>query len=159
MNKGNLYIMASILLVLTVMMGFWYLTNAGKNPVPVALTPDNTEVIFAGKTIYLAQCAACHGKDLQGQPDWKRRNAEGRLPAPPHDQTGHTWHHTDQLLFDLTKKGLQAITGSDYATDMPAYKDLLSDQGIIAVLSYIKSTWPTQIRQRHDSMNKAPASN
>ena len=156
MNKGNLYIMISILLVLMVMMGLWQFSESSREPVPVALTPDNMEVVFAGKTIYVAQCAACHGKELQGQPDWRRRNADGRLPAPPHDATGHTWHHTDQLLFDLTKKGLQTITGSDYATDMPIYEDVLTDAEIIAVLSYIKSTWPDDIRKRHDSMNKAP---
>ena len=102
MNKGNLYIMISILLVLMVMMGLWQFSESSREPVPVALTPDNMEVVFAGKTIYVAQCAACHGKELQGQPDWKRRNADDRLPAPPHNETGHTWHHTDQLLFDLT---------------------------------------------------------
>jgi|SaaInlStandDraft_6_1057023.scaffolds.fasta_scaffold20780_1 S-disulfanyl-L-cysteine oxidoreductase SoxD len=159
MNKGNLYIMISILLVLMVMMGLWQFSESSREPVPVALTPDNMEVVFAGKTIYVAQCAACHGKELQGQPDWKRRNADDRLPAPPHNETGHTWHHTDQLLFDLTKKGLQAITGSDYATDMPIYKDILSDDEIIAVLSYIKSTWPAEIRKRHNGMNKATVNN
>ena len=159
MNKGNLYIMISILLVLMVMMGLWQFSESSREPVPVALTPDNMEVVFAGKTIYVAQCAAWHGKELQGQPDWKRRNADDRLPAPPHNETGHTWHHTDQLLFDLTKKGLQAITGSDYATDMPIYKDILSDDEIIAVLSYIKSTWPAEIRKRHNGMNKATVNN
>ncbi|TNE39067.1 MAG: cytochrome c, partial [Sphingomonadales bacterium] len=34
------------------------------------------------------------------------------------------------------------------------YADTLSDAEIIAVLSYIKSTWPEEIRARHDDLNE-----
>ena len=36
---------------------------------------------------------------------------------------------------------------------MPAYEGTLSDEQIIAVLSYIKSTWPKEIREYHDHLN------
>ncbi|MCW5719495.1 MAG: cytochrome c, partial [Bauldia sp.] len=53
----------------------------------------------AGQTLYLANCASCHGVDLEGQPNWQTPLADGRFPAPPHDETGHTWHHSDAQLF------------------------------------------------------------
>ena len=81
-------------------------------------------------------------------------NANGKLPAPPHNASGHTWHHTGQQLFDLTKFGPKILIGGEYQTDMPGYKDILSDEEIIAVLSYIKSKWPGEIRARHDAIEK-----
>lgn len=95
----------------------------------------------AGAQLYAENCAKCHGANLEGQPDWMQRLPSGKLPAPPHDQTGHTWHHADEQLFTLTKFGLQAIAPG-YESDMPAFENVLSDDEIGAILSYIKSTWP-----------------
>jgi mono/diheme cytochrome c family protein len=117
------------------------------------LRPDDPEVLEAGSDLYMKHCASCHGADLEGQPDWRSRGPDGLLPAPPHDETGHTWHHTDQVLFDLTKYGLAAFVGPDYDSAMPAFDGVLSDAEIVAVLSFIKSRWPERIRQRHDEMN------
>ena len=44
------------------------------------------------------------------------------------------------------------IGDPDYASDMPAFVDTLTDAEIIAVLTYIKSTWPADIRERHDGL-------
>lgn len=104
--------------------------------------------IARGKVVYGANCAACHGPNLEGQPDWRNRKADGKLPAPPHDPSGHTWHHDDETLFKITKHGVAAFAGPGYASDMPAYKDLLPDDDIRAALAYIKSTWPEAIRAR-----------
>jgi mono/diheme cytochrome c family protein len=40
---------------------------------------------------------------------------------------------------------------------MPAYAGVLGDDDIIAVLSWIKSQWPAEIRRRHDEMNARAA--
>lgn len=126
----------------------------GAAPLQGLLKPDDPVVVAQGRQIYEVNCASCHGADLAGQPDWQKRRADGRLPAPPHNETGHTWHHPDAVLFDLTKVGPAKMIGDPtYQTDMPAYEDKLSDDDIIAVLSYIKSTWPKPIRDRHDRMN------
>lgn len=61
--------------------------------------------VDTGRRLYAAHCAACHGANLEGQANWRTRLANGRLPAPPHDASGHTWHHSDQVLLDITKKG------------------------------------------------------
>lgn len=94
-----------------------------------------------GRELYLEQCASCHGVDLEGQPDWMARLPNGRLPAPPHDETGHTWHHSDRQLFRIIKEGLASIVPG-YETDMPAFGDTMTDDEISSVLDYIKGTWP-----------------
>lgn len=116
------------------------------------LDPGDREKVALGARLYAEHCAACHGADLEGQPDWRQRRPDGRLPAPPHDETGHTWHHPAQQLFALTRQGPAALVGGGYQSDMPAYQGTLSDAEIWAVLSYIKSRWPAEIQARHDAI-------
>lgn len=107
--------------------------------------PVTVEQVALGRTAYAENCASCHGANLEGQPDWKRRLDNGRMPAPPHDESGHTWHHSDKALFTITKGGIGAVV-PDYESDMPAFGSKLSDEEIAAVLAYIKSTWPDRQR-------------
>ena len=109
--------------------------------------PESPSLVVRGTAVYAQHCASCHGAKLEGQPDWRKRLPNGRLPAPPHDATGHTWHHSDKQLFDMTKNGTAGMVPG-YETDMPAYKDILGDADIHAVLSFIESTWPSDIRAR-----------
>lgn len=104
------------------------------------------EQITVGRQVYAQNCASCHGANLEGQPDWRRRLENGRMPAPPHDESGHTWHHSDQDLFDITKLGVGGVVAG-YESDMPAFEDILSDEEIAAVLAFIKSTWPERQRE------------
>ena len=130
----------------------------GRSPAAPSLAPDDPAVVAQGAEIYAAHCASCHGADLEGQPDWRQRLPNGRLPAPPHDQTGHTWHHSDDQLFAMTKHGMEPFAPPGYESDMPAYADVLTDAEIAAVLSFIKSTWPEAVRRRHDAINAAQQS-
>ena len=107
--------------------------------------PATADEMALGQELYAANCASCHGADLEGQPDWKRRLDNGRMPAPPHDETGHTWHHADQQLFTITRLGVGGVVPG-YESDMPAFADVLTDEQIRAVLAYIKSTWPERQR-------------
>ena len=120
------------------------LVQDGKTPVD----PANPQQVARGKAIYVPHCAACHGARLEGQPNWQEKLPTGRMPAPPHDASGHTWHHPDGVLFGITKHGL--VPGKyappKYVSDMPAFGAQLSDEDIWAVLAYIKSTWPDKIR-------------
>lgn len=123
---------------------------AAERPVANGLTflgeAVTSEQIDVGQAIYQDHCASCHGVRLEGEPDWRRRKASGRMPAPPHDATGHTWHHSDQELFTFTKSGLGAVL-PDYESDMPAFGGLLTDAEITAVLGFIKSRWPERQRK------------
>lgn len=123
----------------------WYI---GSNREAAATTdPRDGRAVALGKQVYARECASCHGVNLEGQPDWRVRLANGRMPAPPHDVSGHTWHHSDRVLFDITKRGPAAYPAG-YVTDMPAYAERLSDREIAAVIAYIKSTWPADILSR-----------
>jgi mono/diheme cytochrome c family protein len=105
---------------------------------------DAARVAFGAK-VYAQHCAACHGARLEGQPDWRQRKADGRLPAPPHDESGHTWHHPDSVLFAITKNGLvPPYAPAGYGSDMPAYAGILKDEEVWAVLAYIKSHWKSR---------------
>jgi mono/diheme cytochrome c family protein len=115
--------------------------------------PNDPALTARGKVVYAERCASCHGDNLEGQPNWRKRLPNGRLPAPPHDRTGHTWHHSDRQLFDMTKNGTAGMVPG-YETDMPAYKDILSDADIWAVLSFIESTWPQDIRERQQRIKQ-----
>jgi S-disulfanyl-L-cysteine oxidoreductase SoxD len=124
------------------------------------LKPEDPAAIAEGRKVYEAHCASCHGTGLQGQPNWRERDSSGRLPAPPHDASGHTWHHPDELLFRITKLGVaKAANLKNYDSAMPAYEGVLTDVQIVAALSYIKSTWPPEIRQRHERVNEAAKKN
>lgn len=118
-------------------------------------TPDLSapERIAAGQAIYVQHCAACHGARLEGQPDWTTRRPDGRLPAPPHNDEGHTWHHPSELLFNLVKHGLvPPYAPAGYVSDMPAFGGRLSDEDIWAVLAFIRSQWSPEVRARHDAL-------
>jgi len=95
-----------------------------------------------GRVIYQAQCAACHGADLSGADDWKERNEDGTFKPPPHDNSGHTWHHPDQLLTQLIQEG-----GSSPDSVMPAFGDKLTDEEITSILDYFKSNWGPDERE------------
>ena len=104
----------------------------------------STAEITRGREVYQGYCAACHGANLEGQPDWQRPGENGRFPAPPHDETGHTWHHSDLVLAQIIYFGTAKLVGNGYESDMPGFADTLSEDDILAVLDYIKSTWPEQ---------------
>ncbi len=111
-----------------------------------------------GRAIYSQYCASCHGANLEGQPNWQRRNEAGRMPAPPHDETGHTWHHGDRQLFAITKYGVERFAPAGYGSDMPGFENTLSDAEIDSVLAFIRSTWPGHIRARQAAVARSEAS-
>ena len=106
-----------------------------------------------GEKNYQLQCSSCHGVNLEGQPNWRDFKEDGTLPAPPHDETGHTWHHDTKMLFEYTKFGgqktLEAVGVTDYKSGMPGYEHLLTDEEIWEILSFIRSTWSHRIQEAH----------
>ncbi|MFT4103261.1 MAG: cytochrome c [Burkholderiaceae bacterium] len=151
-SKPLAFILGAGLVVLIAAVALHFLSDA--SPSTPTLRPDDAKLVDAGARVYAEHCASCHGARGEGQPDWRERGPDGLLPAPPHDPSGHTWHHPDEQLFAMTKHGLAKLIGQpDYRTAMPVYDGVLSDQEIIAVLSWIKAQWPAEIRQRHDQIN------
>ena len=132
---------------------FYFSSTLDKTEAGIRLQHKDHAVVNLGKAIYAENCASCHGVVLEGQANWRQRDAEGYLPAPPHDETGHTWHHPDPYLFLMTKYGIEEMIGKSYPNNMPVFEDKLTDDEIIAALSYIKSTWSGRIQLKHDRIN------
>lgn len=110
-------------------------------------------VTRAGQALYAENCASCHGAQLEGEPDWRTRDADGYLPAPPHDETGHTWHHPDEQLLAITMLGTEKLVGNGYKSRMAGYEGQLSEDEAISILAYIKSTWPARVIEQHNQIN------
>jgi mono/diheme cytochrome c family protein len=113
-----------------------------------------TDVEQRGEALYRANCASCHGTSGQGQPDWKSTRPDGSRPAPPHDATGHTWHHPDALLFGVVKEGGAYAAPPGYPATMPRFEGTLTDQQIVEVLTYVKTMWGDKEREYQAKMSE-----
>jgi mono/diheme cytochrome c family protein len=153
------WVSASVIVVAAVVAAVVALGGWGFDAAkPGRIDPDDATLVALGRQVYDGQCASCHGAKLEGQPDWRSRRPNGRMPAPPHDASGHTWHHPGDVLFGIVKEGVQKFAPPGYQSDMPAYAGVLGDREIFAVLSYIKSTWPAEVRRRHDELERLAGS-
>ncbi len=141
-----------LVMLLAACQGSGAASNSGRTPLVLSTVPplptlDEGE-IAAGRQIYADYCAECHGADLQGEAEWKLQNEDGSFRAPPHDASGHTWHHSDDVLLEVIRLGGARLTEDVGGTsNMPAYGEILSEAQIQTVLTYIKSTWPEEARQ------------
>lgn len=125
-------------------------TSIALIPAKVPNLNDGTR-IAAGAVLYAKHCASCHGANLEGQPDWRVPLANGRLPAPPHDDSGHTWHHRPDVLFIVIRGGMNPpVAPSGYQSDMPAFAGALTDDEIWDVLAFVRSRWSEQTRTKND---------
>ncbi len=113
---------------------------------PVCAEPNPSEFLVRGQTLYQRECASCHGADLKGEPGWQAADQGGKIKAPPHDETGHTWMHSESEIFRLVKFGPGDAAAPGYISPMPVYGGRLSDRDIEAVLAYIASRWPPGYR-------------
>lgn len=146
MNRSTAIIGAGLVLVIGAGAYLWTANASGSD---TGVMPKDVD-LAAGETLYVENCASCHGANLEGQENWRSPGEDGRLQAPPHDETGHTWHHGDQVLFEYTKLGgraLMAAQGMEFDSGMPGFGDQLSDQEIWDILGYIKSTWSDRIQE------------
>ena len=91
-NKADLRpVFLSALGVLLVGAVTYYLSSpASEAEANIALKHKDAAVVDLGQAVYAEKCASCHGVALEGQANWQQRDADGYLPAPPHDETGHT---------------------------------------------------------------------
>lgn len=96
--------------------------------------------VSQGEQVFQENCAACHGKQAEGAPDWRNIGPDDKYPAPPLNGTGHGWHHPLRVLFHVVKKGSPGGQGS-----MPAWGGKLSDDEIIAAIAWFQSQWSDQI--------------
>ncbi|MFU0503812.1 c-type cytochrome [Pseudaminobacter sp. NGMCC 1.201702] len=57
-------------------------------------------------------------------------------------------------LFRITKEGPAVVARGGYESDMPGFRDVLSDNEIRSVLAFIRSTWPEQERAYQAQMSR-----
>ncbi len=109
-------------------------------------SPFTPEQIAQGRIYYEATCAACHGVDGQGQfPEAPLEpDATGRYGAPPHNQAGHTWHHTDELLLRYVIEG--GFSDPDTFYPMPRFDGLYDREQAAMIIAYIKTMWTEEQR-------------
>ena len=114
---------------------------------------DDPADVAQGKALYAQRCANCHGRNRQGQPLWQLIDQYAGRRAPAHDESGHTWQHSDEDIFHMTKYGRFAAVPADAVSYMPAFKDVLSDDQILAVIAFIKASWPLGLRVSQAMLN------
>jgi mono/diheme cytochrome c family protein len=138
---------------------WWFIWRPGAQP-PGEASPGlvqrlDPKEVARGQALYQANCAACHGQKAEGRLFWDIRNPDGSYPPPPHDSTGHTWHHGDGLIYRYIRDGGQSIPSLGVPTNMPAFGDRLSPQDIRAIITYFKSLWKPEHRsfQAEASLN------
>lgn len=111
-----------------------------------------------GRQVYVEYCASCHGSDAQGTPDWQRPDGSGNLPPPPHDDSGHTWRHSDAQLAQIIREGTRDPFNRSPDLTMPAFGDRLTHEEIEAVIAYFKSLWSGEHRVYQEEQNhRVPA--
>jgi mono/diheme cytochrome c family protein len=118
---------------------------------------DDARVVQEGRAIYMPVCSSCHGKRLEGQALWQVNDQFADRRAPAHDATGHTWQHSDDNLFFMTKFGHFPSAPPHQVSYMPAFGGHLSDHDIVAVIAFIKADWPTGIRASQAMLNPGQA--
>ena len=111
--------------------------------------PDDVQQVQLGSVLYLDHCADCHGAALEGAENWDQPTDDGTFLPPAHDDTGHTWHHSDKVLFEYLKLGGAELFKDypDIVSNMPGFGDVLSDEEIWAIYAYIKSSWSEDSRK------------
>ncbi|PWR02361.1 cytochrome C [Meridianimarinicoccus roseus] len=159
MRKGAIAVAAAVIFSVALAAFWWMEARSGAEAALVM--PEGLD-LAQGEVLYGEYCASCHGANLEGQPDWQSPGPDGRLPAPPHDETGHTWHHPDSVLFQYTMLGGRealALQGVEFDSGMPGFEGQLSDQEIWTILAYIRSTWPERARAAQAARTEASLAN
>ena len=147
-----------LLIIIVLLIGSYFLLFQSKHTQEEVNTPNTTlEEVSAklelGKALYYTHCASCHGNNLQGQPKWKTSlDEDGHNYAPPLNGTGHTWHHSEEQLYNIIRYGL-TFYNQNYKGKMKG-NDQLSDGDVLSILEYIKSVWPESIQKKYKTMTK-----
>ncbi len=112
-------------------------------------TPGQME---RGLTIYAENCAVCHGKSGEGQPNWDQPDEMGFYPAPPLNPTGHAWHHPLADMLQTLELG-----GGPSGGTMPSFSGILDDDAKRAVIAYVQSLWPDDMYESWAAIDRGEA--
>lgn len=129
------------LILILAIVGAWLTLPRTENRLPndyASLTPptnfDSVDSIAAGREIFLASCAACHGVNGNGQGAVKP--TFGLKPSDFTDRT-QTQRRTPQYLFWRMSEGGQSEPFRAQGSIMPAWKFQLSEQQRWQMVAYL----------------------
>jgi mono/diheme cytochrome c family protein len=146
-----------VFIILLLVGGYFLLFQSKHSEEEIVTSRVSLEEVSAqlelGKALYYTYCASCHGDNLQGQPKWKTSlDEDGHNYAPPLNGTGHAWHHSEKMLYNIIRYGLK-FYNENYEGKMQG-NDKLSDEDVWSILEYIKSVWPESIQKKYKTMTK-----
>ncbi len=101
--------------------------------------------VQTGKTVFLKNCAVCHGKKAQGT---NKSLAHGSKP-PPLNGTAHAYHHSLSELKRSINMGGLSESGK-----MPKFKDLLKEDEKLAAIAYFQSFWSDAVYRKWQKMSR-----
>jgi len=161
MRRRNTWLARRLVLAISLIIvaGCGSLTLRGPSEAtPTAITGAalDPNQVARGRQVYVQNCARCHGQNAEGAPNWQQPDARGDLPPPPHDDSGHTWRHSDAQLAEIIRNGLRDRFNKTPELTMPPFKDQLTDEEIAAVISYFKSLWSPEHRAYQEEQNQRP---
>ncbi len=119
--------------------------------------PSDPATLAKGRDIYRQHCAACHGTNGEGATGWQQADRLGEMPAPPHDSEGHTWKHSDAMLYRIVQSGWRDRFNKTQRLTMPGFSTTLSPAETRAVITFLKTLWkPEQRIFQADESRNAP---
>ncbi len=104
-----------------------------KTPAPSAPSPVALE---RGGKVYEQQCAQCHGDGGQGKP--------GAFPALAGNRAVVMADPTNVVRVILRGGYLPATSGNPRPHGMPPFQQLLADEEVAAVATFVRSSWGNQ---------------
>ncbi len=123
-----------VLVAIMAIAGFaYYFVNAKSNDNQRWYTKAQVQ---AGKKVFAANCASCHGFNAEKTVNWRKKLADGSYPPPALNGTAHAWHHTFAQLMTQINDG-----GAKYGGKMPAFRGTLSEDEEKEAISYFQSFW------------------
>ena len=93
-----------------------------------------------GRKVYAEYCIGCHRENAQGTASWRELAPDGSYPPTPLNGTAHAWHHPLGVLKRTIDEGGIPLGGK-----MPGFRDKLTEEEKLAVISYFQSFWTDEI--------------
>lgn len=114
----------------------YLLGDQPQSPVPLQSVAADTAQLAAGRDVYLAVCAGCHGRDGEGKP---------HVAVPMHaNSTVRQGDAHNLIVTMLDGVAAQDFPGLERMQDMPAFAGQLSDTELAQLASYLRATWGGQ---------------
>jgi mono/diheme cytochrome c family protein len=156
LSRRSLGLLAVAALVVTA-FGAWFAVPPPATAIAHFADADDPGSATLGKKIYMGHCASCHGRNLQGQPLWQLIDEYASRRAPAHDESGHTWQHSDEDIFHMVKYGRFPLAPAGVISFMPPAEGVLNDREILDVMAFIKARWPIGLRASQAMLNPGRA--